>query len=266
MLIVGEKINTSTKRIAQAVETGDSAFIAQVAQQQVAAGADFVDVNAGTFVEKEVDYLPWLVKTVQSSVDIPLCLDSANPEALIKALEFHKGEPMVNSISLEEERFHSLLPVITAHSCKVVALCMAQTGMPTAADDRVSVASELIERLTSAGILLESIYVDPLVQPVAIDVGMGSAVLQAISTIMERFPGVNTICGLSNISYGLPARRLVNRNFLTLAIAHRLSAAILDPTEKHLMSNLLATQMLLGQDEYCSNYIKAYQGGSIQDN
>lgn len=266
MLIVGEKINTSIKKIAQAVESGDSAFIAQVAQQQVAAGADFVDVNAGTFVEKEVDYLPWLVKTVQSSIDIPLCLDSANPEALIKALEFHKGEPMVNSISLEEERFHSLLPVITAHSCKVVALCMAQRGMPTAADDRISVASELIERLTSAGMVLEAIYVDPLVQPVAVDVGMGSAVLQAISTIMERFPGVNTICGLSNISYGLPARRLVNRNFLTLAIAHGLSAAILDPTEKHLMSNLLATQMLLGQDEYCGNFIEAYQGGNIEDN
>jgi 5-methyltetrahydrofolate--homocysteine methyltransferase len=142
---------------------------------------------------------------------------------------------------------------------------MAQTGMPTTADDRIAVAAELIERLISAGIVLEAIYVDPLVQPVAVDVGMGSAVLQAISTIMKRFPGVNTICGLSNISYGLPARCLINRNFLTLAIAHGLSAAILDPTEKHLMSNLLATQMILGLDEYCSNYIKAYQGGSIAD-
>ncbi len=265
MLIVGEKINTSMKKIAQAVEEGDSAFIAGVAQQQVAAGADFVDVNAGTFVEKEVDYLPWLVETVQSTIDIPLCLDSPNSEALAKALQCHKGEPMVNSISLEEERFHSLLPVITSHACKVVALCMAQTGMPTTADDRVSVASELIERLTSAGIALEAIYVDPLVQPVAVDVGMGSAILQAISRIMKRFPGVNTICGLSNVSYGLPARRLVNRNFLTLAIAHGLSAAILDPTDKRLMGNLLAAQMLLGQDEYCSNFIEAYQSGSIED-
>ena len=101
MLIVGEKINTSTKRMAQAVETGDAALIAKVAREQVAAGADFVDVNAGTFVEKEVDYLPWLVRTVQSSIDIPLCLDSPNPETLAKALQCHKGEAMVNSISLE---------------------------------------------------------------------------------------------------------------------------------------------------------------------
>lgn len=126
MLIVGEKINTSTKRIAQAVETGDAAFIAKVACEQVAAGADFIDVNAGTFLKEEVDYLPWLVETVQSAVDIPLCLDTPNPEALVKALECHKGEPMINSISLEEDRFRNLLPVVTSQPCKVVALCMGQ--------------------------------------------------------------------------------------------------------------------------------------------
>ena len=263
MLIVGEKINTSTKRIAQAVETGDAASIGKIAREQVAAGADFVDVNAGTFLEKEVDYLSWLVETVQGVVDVPLCLDSPNPEALIKALQCHKGEPMINSISLEEDRFRNLLPVVTSRACKVVALCMAQTSMPTTADQRIAVASELIERLTKAGIALDKIYVDPLAQPVSVDVKMGSAVLQAIAEIMKRFPGVNTICGLSNISFGLPARRLVNRSFLTLALAHGLTAAILDPTDTHLIASLLATQMLLGKDEYCSNFIEAYQSGSI---
>lgn len=264
MLIVGERINTSTKRIAQAVETGDAALIAKVAREQVTAGADFVDVNAGTFLEKEVDYLPWLVETVQDALDVPLCLDSPNPEALIKALRCHKGEPMINSISLEEDRFRNLLPVVTSRPCKVVALCMAQTSMPTTADERIAVASELIERLTKAGIALDKIYVDPLAQPVSVDVKMGSAVLQAIAEIMKRFPGVNTICGLSNISYGLPARRLVNRSFLTLALAHGLTAAILDPTDTRLVATLLATQMLLGRDEYCSNFIEAYQSGSIE--
>lgn len=264
MLIVGERINTSTKRIAQAVETGDAALIAKVAREQVAAGADFVDVNAGTFLEREVDYLPWLVETVQGVVDVPLCLDSPNSEALVKALQCHKGEPMINSISLEEDRFRNLLPVVSSQPCKVVALCMAQTSMPTTADERIAVASELIERLTKEGIALDKIYVDPLAQPVSVDVKMGSAVLQAIAGIMKRFPGVNTICGLSNISFGLPARRLVNRSFLTLALAHGLTAAILDPTDTHLIANLLATQMLLGKDEYCSNFIEAYQSGSIE--
>lgn len=265
MIIVGEKINTSRKSIAKAVETGDAAFIVRVAQEQASAGANFIDVNAGTFLEKEVDYLPWLVETVQSALDIPLCLDSPNPEALVKALECHKGEAMINSISLEEDRFQGLLPLVTSRPCKVVALCMARTSMPTTADERIAVASELIERLTKAGIALNDIYVDPLVQPVSVDVRMGSAILKAIAGIMEEFPGVNTICGLSNISFGLPARRLVNRTFLTLALAHGLSAAIVDPIDKRLMADLLATRMLIGQDEYCADFIDSYQNGEIED-
>jgi 5-methyltetrahydrofolate--homocysteine methyltransferase len=264
MIIVGEKINTSIKRIGQAVESRNETFISEVAREQVAAGASLVDVNAGTFVGKEEEYLQWLVKTVQAAVDVPLCLDSPNPVALAKAMACHKGEPMINSISLEKERFRDLLPVISDRPCKVVALCMAETGMPTTADERIAVASEIIERLTKKGIALEKIYVDPLAQPVSVDVRMGAAVLRAMSAIMENFPGVNTICGLSNISFGLPARRLVNRTFLTLALAHGLSAAILDPTDRRLMASLLATEMLLGQDEYCSNFIEAYESDSLE--
>ncbi|MBL6971720.1 MAG: dihydropteroate synthase, partial [Desulfobacterales bacterium] len=138
MLIVGEIINTSRKRIAEAVEKQDAAFIGQVAKDQADAGADFIDVNAGTFVDRETEYLCWLVKTVQDAVDLPLCLDSPSPEALSEAVKHHRGEPMINSISLEEDRFQDLLPVITSQPCKVVALCMAQTSMPTTADERVA--------------------------------------------------------------------------------------------------------------------------------
>jgi len=191
------------------------------------------------------------VDTVQSEVDLPLSLDSPNPKALSEAMKRHKGEPMINSISLEEDRFKSLLPVITSQPCRVVALCMAKTSMPTTAEERVQVGSELIEKLTGEGFPLEKIYVDPLVQPVSVDTHMGIAILEAIYKIMNRFPGVNTICGLSNISFGLPARGLINRNFLALCIAYGLSAAILDPTDKQLMATLLTVEMLLGQDEYC---------------
>jgi 5-methyltetrahydrofolate--homocysteine methyltransferase len=264
MIIIGEKINTSIQGIGQAVESGNATFISEVAREQVAAGANFIDVNAGTFVDKEVEYLPWLVETVQSAVEVPLCLDSPNPVALSEAMACHKGEPIINSISLEKERFRDLLPVISERPCKVVALCMAETGMPKTADERIAVASELIERLTKKGFALEKIYVDPLAQPVSVDVRMGTAFLRSISVITERFPGVNTICGLSNISYGLPARRLVNRTFLTLALASGLSAAILDPTDRRLTATLLATKMLLGQDEYCGDFIEAYQNGRLK--
>lgn len=263
VIIVGEKINTSRKSIEEAVRKRDAAFITKVAREQAEAGAHYIDVNAGTFLEQEVDCLCWLVETVQNEVDLPLSLDSPSPRALSEAMKRHKGEPMINSISLEEDRFQSLLPVITSQPCCVVALCMAKTAMPTTTEERVQVGSELVEKLTGEGFPLEKIYVDTLVQPVSTDTGMGTATLRAINKIMNDFPGVNTICGLSNISFGLPERRLINRNFLALCISYGLSAVILDPTDRQLMATLLAVEMLLGKDEYCGNFIDAYQAGRI---
>ncbi len=263
MIIVAEKINTSRKRIEEAVSTHDTTFIVQVAREQAEAGAHFIDVNAGTFVEQETDYLCWLVETVQSEVDLPLALDSPSPQALSEAIKHHRGEPMINSISLEEDRFRDLLPVITSYPCHVVALCMSQTSMPTSVEERVEVGSELIKRLTDAGIPLEKIYVDPLVQPISVDVNMGLAALGAIKQIKHDFPAVNTICGLSNVSFGLPERRIINRYFLTLCISYGLTAVILDPTDKQLMTALLTTEMLVGRDEYCQNYIDAYQNNRL---
>ena len=263
MLVVGEKINTSRKSIGAAVEAQDVDFISEVARNQAEAGAHYIDVNAGTFLDKEVDYLCWLVKVVQNAVDLPLCLDSPNPEALSEAIKHHRGEPMINSISLEKERFEALLPVVNGKPCSIVALCMAETSMPNTVEERFEVGAELINRLTYEGIPVEKIYVDPLVQPVSVDTGMGTAVLGAIYKIMKEFPGVNTICGLSNISFGLPMRKVTNRNFLALCMASGLSAAILDPTDKQLMATLLSVEMLLGRDEYCGSFIEAYQNGRI---
>ena len=263
MIIVGEKINTSRQSIEEAVSKRDSAFITKVAREQAEAGAHYIDVNTGTFLEQEVDCLSWLVETIQSTVDLPLSLDSPNPEALLAAMKHHKGEPMINSISLEEDRFESLLPVVTSQPCSLVALCMGKTAMPKTTEERVEVGSELIKKLTAEGFPLEKIYVDPLVQPIAVDTSMGITALRAISKIMNDFPGVNTICGLSNISFGLPERRLVNRNFLALSISYGLSAVILDPTDRQLMATLLSVEMLLGRDEYCGNFIDAYENGKI---
>lgn len=265
MIIVGEKINTSRRSIEEAVRKRDAAHIARVARDQAEAGAHFIDVNAGTFLEQEADCLCWLVETVQGEIDLPLCLDSPSPRALSEAMRRHRGEPMVNSISLEIDRFQALLPLITSQPCHVVALCMAQTSMPSTTQERVAVGSELIGRLTDAGVPLDRIYVDPLVQPVSVNTNMAVAALEAINVIMNDFPGVNTICGLSNVSFGLPERRVINRNFLALCISNGLSAAILDPTDVRLMSTLLAVEMLLGRDEYCEKFIDAYQNGRISD-
>ena len=263
MIIVGEKINTSRKSVADAVDRRDVDFITNLARGQAEAGADYIDVNAGTFLDHEADCLCWLVETVQDAVDMPLCLDSPNPEALSQAMKRHRGQPMINSISLESDRFNSLLPVVTSRPCHVVALCMARTGMPRTAEERVLAGSELVRRLVDEGIPLGSILVDPLVQPISVDTGMGTAALEAIRRMMTDFPGVHTICGLSNISFGLPERHLINRNFLALSICQGLSAAILDPTDRDLMATLLSVEMLLGRDAYCEKFIDAYQKGMI---
>lgn len=263
MIIVGEKINTSRKSIEEAVIRRDTAFIVETAKAQMDAGASYIDVNAGSFVEGETEHLCWLVETVQSALDVPLCLDSPNPAALSEAMKRHRGEPMINSISLEEERFRELLPLVSSQPCQVVALCMSRTSMPTTVADRVDVASELVGKLSEKGIPREKIYVDPLIQPVAVDTRMGIAALEAIKGIMDLFPGINTICGLSNVSFGLPERRLINRYFLVLAMAYGLSAAILDPTDDRLMTALYSADMLLGRDEYCERFIDLYQAGRL---
>ena len=264
MIIVGELINTSRKRIEQAVKDKDKTAIQQVAVAQAEAGADYIDVNAGTFLEQEVDMLPWLVETVQATIDLPCCLDSPSAKALEKAMSVHNGVPMINSISLEADRYTEMLPVVTQAPCKVVALCMSRTAMPTTAGDRVDVARELIEKLTHNGIALEDIFIDPLIQPVSVDTRMGTAVLESMKIIRDTFPEVNIICGLSNISFGLPLRKLINRFFLALAMGNGLSAAILDPTDTAMISALKTTQMLLGKDEYCADFIDAYENKSIK--
>ncbi|MDQ7783839.1 MAG: dihydropteroate synthase [Desulfomonilaceae bacterium] len=263
MIIVGEKINTSRPGMGEAVEQRNRALIVRTALDQAQAGADYIDVNAGTFPKDEAVHLCWLVETVQSELDLPLCLDSPNPEALSEGMKRHNGAPMINSISLEEDRFKAVLPIVASQPCEVVALCMGRASMPTTVEDRVEVGKELVAKLMEAGISAERIYVDPLIQPVSVDVQMGIAALGAIREIMKAFPGVKTICGLSNVSYGLPERRLINRSFLALAMSYGLSAAILDPMDRRLMGTLLAVDMLLGRDEYCEKFIEAYQEGRI---
>jgi cobalamin-dependent methionine synthase I len=263
MLIVGELINSTRKAIAAAIEAADRASIQQIAKDQANAGARYIDVNAGSFQDSEIEYLAWLVQTVQEAVELPCCLDSPNPAALEAALKVHEGIPMINSISLEKERCEKLLPVVAANDFKVVALCMSDEGMPRTADDRIRIAEELVNLLFEHKVKLENIYVDPLVQPVATDQTFGKEFLKSVEQLMSRFSGIHTICGLSNVSYGLPQRKFLNRTFMAMAIAKGLDAAILDPLDKQMMANVLAAEVLVGRDNFCMNFINAHKEGKI---
>ncbi|MDZ7759684.1 MAG: methyltetrahydrofolate cobalamin methyltransferase [Desulfovermiculus sp.] len=263
MIIVGELINSSRKAISQAIQDQDVQAIQKVAKDQHDAGADYIDVNAGTFVGQESEYVNWLVEKVQEVVDGPCCIDSPDPEAIEKALAVHKGTPLINSISLEKERFQALLPIVTGHECKVVALCMGDSGMPETADDRFSIAQELVNKLVQKGVKLEDICVDPLVQPVSTKENYGQEFLKAIHMIITQIPGVHTMCGLSNISFGLPKRAVLNRTFMSMAIAQGLDGAIVNPLDKQMMAVITTSEALMGRDEYCMNYLNAYRAGVL---
>jgi 5-methyltetrahydrofolate--homocysteine methyltransferase len=264
MLIIGELINASRKAIAVHIENQDAAAIKQVAREEFEAGADFIDVNAGIFVGQEPEYLRWLVETVQAEVDTPCCLDSPDPAAIEAALAVHQGTPMINSISLETERYEKLMPILAGTDLKVVALCMSDEGMPETVDDRMAIADKLVNGLLRENVKLENIYVDPLVQPLSVNKSFGVEFLNSIEKIMTTFPGIHTTCGLSNISYGLPNRKFLNQMFMVMAIAKGLDGAIVNPLDKRMMANIIAAEALAGKDDYCMNYLKAHRAGRFE--
>ncbi len=259
MIIVGELINASRKAIADAIEARDKEKIKEIARRQAENGADYIDVNAGVFVGRETEYLEWLVTTVQDAVETPCCIDSPDPAAIQAALELHRGTAMLNSISLEKERHDALMPIVAGTDLKVIALCMSDEGMPETTDARLEIADRLINGLVRNNVPLENIYVDPLVQPIATDQKFGVAFLEAIGEILSRFAGVHTICGLSNISYGLPERALLNQTFMAMAIGRGLDGAIVDPLNRRMMATIYAAEALAGRDDYCGQYLTAYR-------
>jgi 5-methyltetrahydrofolate--homocysteine methyltransferase len=255
MLIVGERINSSRPKIAEAIRGRDAAFIQDEARRQVVAGAQMLDVNAGASLDTEPQDLVWLVETVQGAVDVPLCLDSPRPEALRKAARAHRGVPLVNSITGERARQEAVLPVVADSGASVVALTMGEAGMPRTAEDRVRVAAEIVRAVQAAGVPLERVYFDPVISALATDHTQGREVLEAVGRIRREFAPAHVIAGLSNIGFGLPSRRLLNHTFLVMLMAAGMDAVIADPTTEGFPETVAAAQALLGEDEFCMAYI-----------
>ena len=263
MIVVGELINASRKAMGAAIEAGDTDLIKKTADDQYRAGANYIDVNAGIFVNKEADYLQWLVTTVQEDLDAPCCIDSPDPKAIETALAVHNGTAMINSISLEKDRYDSLMPIVAGTDLKVVALCMSDEGMPETTDDRMAIADKLVNGLLKNNVPVENIYVDPLVQPVSTSNHFGVEFMNAIEKIVTTFKGIHTVCGLSNISFGLPNRPFMNQTFMSMAIAKGLDGAIINPLDKKMMANIVAANALAGKDDFCMNYLTAFREGKL---
>lgn len=263
MIIIGEKLNGTLKKTAAAIAERDVAFVQDLAQRQVAAGATYIDVNAGTAPEREPADLIWLVETVQAVTDAPLCLDSANPAALAAALDCVKRPPMINSISGESKRIDHVLPLAPGRAAGVVALLLDDNGIPKDVEGRLTVARRLLDLTRQAGIADRDVFIDPLAIAVSTRQDGALVALDTMAALRAEAPEVRFSIGLSNISFGLPVRKVVNRVFLTLALQAGLDAAIMDPLDDSLYSELLAAELVLGRDRFCRKYTGAFRNGRI---
>jgi cobalamin-dependent methionine synthase I len=264
MKIIGEKINGTRKAVKEAVLSRDATFIEKLACSQAEAGSTWIDVNAGTAAEREGDDLIWLAETVQAVVDKPLCLDSANPAAIAAALPHVKKAPLINSISGEANRLSGVLPLAAQAGGGVIALAMDDKGIPATVDGRLAIVNTLIDATRGAGIPDEQVYVDPLVMTIGASGDAARVALATVRAVKAAFPKVHFTSGLSNVSYGLPVRTLINRAFLTLMLEAGLDSAILDPLDRELRKALLAAEAVLGIDRHCLAYTRAYRAGLLE--
>ena len=261
MRIIAEKINGTRKSVARAITERDLEFIQTLAVKQASAGAAWLDVNAGTHPDEEPADLVWLIETIQSVVETPLCLDSANPQALVDGLEKVNKTPMINSISGELDRLQKILPLVAEHGCEVIALAMGGRQIPEAKEQRVEMIEMIMSATQAAGIPDNKVYVDPLAMTIATSNQSAVVACETIRAVKEKYPEVHFTMGLSNISFGLPARKQINRGLLILAMQAGLDSAILDPLDEDLQAAILTTELLLGKDKHCLNYIKAAKSG-----
>jgi len=262
VLIIGELINCTRKKVGEAAQKRDVEFFKEISLRQANAGASMLDVNGG-LPGQEMEVLPWLVNIVQETVSIPLCLDSADPAALRRALPICKQRAMINSITDEPARQQALLPLLKEFRPKLIALCLGEAGPPNTSAERVSTASRLVDRLTAEGFVLDDLYVDPCVLPVSTGPEHGKGLVEATGLIKARYPGIHVSAGISNVSFGLPMRKLLNQALLLLLMAQGLDTAIADPCDPQLMDNIRAAEALLGRDEFCANYIQAFRDGKL---
>jgi 5-methyltetrahydrofolate--homocysteine methyltransferase len=256
-VMIGEKINpTGRKKLAAALSEDNLDFVRQLAESQVAWGAEVLDVNVGTPGLDEVAAIKKVVELIASVVSVPLCLDSGNPEVLAAGLMAAPGKPLVNSVSGEEKRLASVLPLVKERGAAVIGLTMDDNGIPKTAEERVAVAERIIERAVKMGIPVEDIIIDPLVLTVGSDSQAALVTLQTIELVRKEF-GVNINLGASNVSFGLPDRLSINQAFLALAIQLGTTCSITDPMK--LGATVKAADLLLGRDENSLRYIKYFR-------
>jgi len=267
MLIIGEKINGTRSSVAEAIAKRDKEFIANLAKAQAEAGADFIDVNAGTghgSREQEKADMEWLVEVVQSATDKPLTVDSDSADVIKAALGKYQGEKVIiNSVTAELEKLEAIGPLATERQAWLVALAMGAGGIPDNVEKRLEACETTMTYLSRLGMEEYQVFFDPLVLPVSVDSSQALVTLKTIEGIKSRFPSAKTVMGVSNVSYGLPNRKLINRSFLLMAAYAGLDAAIIDPLDAKTMSLVKVGDLLTGKDPSSRGFTRAYRRGVL---
>ena len=259
--VIGERINPSgRKRLQQALANRDWAYVAAEAQRQVEAGADIIDVNAGGAGIDEVAILPEVVRAVADAVTVPLCIDTRVSAALEAALAVSPGRSLVNSISGEKAVLESLLPMVAERGLPVIALCIGPAGIPGSAEERVKVAYKIIEAAERAGVKSEDVLFDPIVMSAGADDQGARVTLETIRKLRQEFPGHSITGGASNISFGMPARTMLNASFIAVATVLGMNVPITDVTRPELRFALLAADIFLGQDKRTRHFMRHIRG------
>jgi len=256
-VLIGERINpTGKKELSEAIRAKDMDFIRREAVAQVEAGADVLDVNVGVSGVDEVTLLPEVIKVVADAVDVPLCIDTGNPGAIEAALRVYNGKALINSVNGEEESLNTILPLAKEYGAAVVALLLDEKGIPDNADGRLEIAARILQRADSLGISRDNIVIDCLVMAVSTDMQAGLVALETIRRVRQELD-LNITLGVSNISFGMPERGLINNTFLSMAIMAGVTCPIVDAAR--VRTAVLTADLVLGRDNYGARYIKDYR-------
>ena len=258
-VIIGERINpTNRKLLAEEMKAGNLERVQQDAMSQINAGAQILDVNAGVPLADEPKILADSIKLIQSISDVPLCIDSSIVEALKCGLEAYQGKALLNSVTGEEERLETVLPLVKQFGCAVIGISNDDSGISEDINVRFEVAKKIVERAMDHGIPKEDVLIDPLVMPIGAINDAGKQVLELIKKLQNELQ-VNTTCGASNLSFGLPNRHGLNTAFIAMAIANGMPCAITNPLEKEIMQSIRGANVVMGHDPECSDWIMNYR-------
>jgi 5-methyltetrahydrofolate corrinoid/iron sulfur protein methyltransferase len=260
MFIIGELINGMYANIALALKDHDKIAIQKCALEQIGSGADALDICCGPASKNPLIDMPWLVEVIQEVTDKPLCLDSSKPKVIIEGLKVARNKTIINSTTADLEKLEILIPLAKQYKSKLIGITISAKGIPQNKDQRLELAAMILDQANEKGFPVEDLYLDPIVMPINVAQNQIKDILETIAEFkMISQPALKTIIGLSNISQGARLRNLINRTFLTMAVASGLDSAILDPQDKELMDTLITAELILNKNIYCDSYLEAYR-------